>query len=252
MGVVGVVGVVARRRGQTVGVELGEAVRRRHMVRSFSGRPVPHEVVDRLVRATLAAPSAGNTRGTAWIVLEGAAQTSRYWMAATTAPWRAGARRWPGLSRAAVVAVSLASPAAYLSRYAEPDKARGGADLGLSESEDAWAVPYWFADAAFGVMTLLLGATAEGLGACFLGNFRAEAEVLSALGVPNGWRLFGAVALGEPAGDDPSSSSLDRAGPAEEDRVHYGRWGSVSGSAAEGSAEEGSAAEGSAPPTGRQ
>jgi hypothetical protein len=56
------------------------------------------------------------------------------------------------------------------------------------------------------------------------------------------------VALGEPAGDDPSSSSLDRAGPAEEDRVHYGRWGSVSGPAA----EEGSAAEGSAPPTGRQ
>lgn len=212
--------------GQTVGVELGEAVRRRHMVRSFVERPLPHEVVDRLVRATLAAPSAGNTRGTAWIVLEGAEETTRYWTAATTAPWRAGAWRWPGLSRAPVIAVSLASPWAYLSRYAEADKAPGGADLGLSESEDAWAVPYWFADAAFGVMTLLLGATAEGLGACFLGNFRAETEVLSAFGVPSGWRLFGAVALGYPAGDDPASASLARPGPAE-DRVHYGRWGSA-------------------------
>ncbi|MGH9088306.1 MAG: nitroreductase family protein, partial [Acidimicrobiales bacterium] len=88
----------------------------------------------------------------------------------------------------------------------------------------AWPVPYWFGDAAFATMTLLLGATDEGLGACFLGSFRGEGPLLAALGVPEGWRLFGAVLIGHPDGADRPSASLDRPGPSAAERVHHGRW----------------------------
>jgi nitroreductase len=73
-------------------------------------------------------------------------------------------------------------------------------------------------------MTLLLGATDAGLGACFLGNFRGEESLLRALGAPAGWRVFGSVLLGHPDGADHRSSSLDRPGPDAADRVHYGTW----------------------------
>lgn len=208
-------------------MDLRDAVRSRHMVRSFSARGVPAGVLDDLLHDALRAPSAGNTGGTAWVVLEGPDQTRRYWDAATTEDWRARSRRWPGLSRAPVLVLTFAAPAAYVARYAEEDKLGAASDIGLGTSEDAWPVPYWWGDAAFGVMTLLLGVVSEGLGACFLGNFRSEAAVLAALDVPagGGWRLFGAVALGYAQGDDPPSTSLARAGHAATARLHYGRWG---------------------------
>lgn len=210
-------------------MDLDDVVRRRRMVRSFADRPLPAGLADRLVRSTLWAPSAGNTRGTAWVLLEGAEETWKYWLHATTSAWRATSRRWPGLSRAPVVAVSLASPGAYMARYAEDDKVASGlgspATAGTAGSTGTpWAVPYWFADAAFCVHTLLLEATAEGLGACFLGNFRGERAVLEALDVPPGWRLFGVVVLGHPDGNDHRSPSLTRKRPRAPTRVHRGRW----------------------------
>ncbi len=207
-------------------MELTEAVRRRHMVRSFSDRPVDGDLVTRLVADALAAPTAGHTRGTAWLVLAGPEETALYWDHTTTAEWRRGSRRWPGLSRAPVVALSLTSPGAYLDRYGEPDKAAAGLGPagGGGGGPAAWPVPYWFGDAGFSVMTLLLAATDAGLGACFLGNFRGEAPLRGALGVPGAWRLFGAVLLGHPDGADHRSASLERPGPTAAERIHRGRW----------------------------
>jgi nitroreductase len=85
-------------------------------------------------------------------------------------------------------------------------------------------VPYWTGDAAFGVMAVLLGAVDAGLGACILGAFRGETALADRLGVPDGWRLFCAVALGRPDGNDHRSPSLDRTGPAPSARIHRGRW----------------------------
>lgn len=192
------------------------------MVRSFESRPLDAATLERLIGATLRAPTAGNTKGTAWVVLEGDG-TRSYWDAVTTPGWRASSRRWPGLSRAPVIAVSLTSPSAYVTRYGEPDKSGGGLDA-ASGGEAAWPVPYWWGDAAFAVMSLLLSATAEGLGACFLGNFRAEQALLGALGVPHGWRVFGAVAVGYADGSDHASASLRRPGPSADARVHRGGW----------------------------
>ncbi len=202
-------------------MELHDALRRRAMCRSFSEAGVDRAVLERVWEGALTSPTAGNTRGTAWVVLEGPEQTSGYWDATTDRAWREKHPKWAaGLRRAPVVALAYASPGAYVARYAEPDKA----DPVLGAGAEGWPVPYWFGDAAFGVMAVLLGAVDAGLGACVLGAFRGERALARKLGVPDGWRLFCAVALGHPDGDDHRSRSRGRSTGANEDRLHRGRW----------------------------
>jgi nitroreductase len=204
-----------------VGMELARAVAARRMVRSFSGTPVRREVLEDLLGLAIRAPSAGNTAGRELVVLEGT-ETGRYWNATTTPAWRETSRRWPGLSKAPVAVVVLVSPESYMKRYAEPDKVQSS--LGPESGENAWPVPYWYFDAGASVMALLLGATDVGLGACFLGNFRGEAELLDALGVADSWRFAGTVLIGEPGGDDPPSASVSLGRPQASRVVHYGTW----------------------------
>lgn len=204
-------------------MELHEAIRRRAMVRSFSAEPVDPDVFDRILGAALRAPTAGNTGGTAWVVLAGEEETSVYWQATTDEAWRAAHRQWwDGLRRAPVVLLAYSSADLYVARYGEPDKAGSG----LGNGPEQWAVPYWTGDAGFGVMSVLLAAVDAGLGACLLGNFRGERALARRLGVPaaDGWRLFAAVALGHPDGNDPPSRSLDRPRLSAPERIHRGTW----------------------------
>jgi nitroreductase len=198
-------------------VELSDAVRRRRMVRAFADRPVDPALVDRLVDLARRAPSAGNAQPWAFVVLEGAG-TARLWDVTLPAERRAGFR-WAGLLSAPVVVVPLVEPAAYLRRYGEDDKAATGLGAGL----DAWPVPYWWVDGGMAVHALLLGATDAGLGALFYGLFDHEAAALAALGVPEGWRALGAVALGWPAPDEPGRSAA-RPRPRLSSVVHRGGW----------------------------
>jgi nitroreductase len=199
-------------------VELTDAVARRHMTRNFSATPLGPGVVDGLLATALRAPSAGHTQGREFVVLEGPAETSAYWQATTDQTWRDGSRRFAGLSRAPVVILVFADPEAYVARYREPDKAR------TDGVEVEWVVPFWFVDAAFATMNLLLAATDGGIGAAFLGNFRGEDRLRSALGVPQRLRWLGAVLLGEAAQPDPPSTSSARPRRTVADSVHRGRW----------------------------
>ena len=207
-----------RSGGSVPAMEFAEVVRRRHMTRNFRAAPLAPGVLDALVAAALSAPSAGNTQGRDLVVLEGTEQTSRYWDATTDAAWRAGSRRYEGMSRAPVVVLAFSDPDAYVARYAEPDKARADG------AEVEWVVPYWHVDAAFAVMTLLLGAVDRGVGAAFLGNFRGEDELKSAIGAPARMRWLGAVLLGEPELPDPPSTSAGRPRRSTGDSVHHGHW----------------------------
>jgi nitroreductase len=202
-------------------MELHEAIRRRAMVRSFATRPVDRAIVDRILLDALRSPTAGNTAGTAWVVLDGPEETSAYFEATTDPEWRRSSRRWEGLRRAPVVLLAYFSADMYVARYGEADKAASG----LGEGAAAWPVPYWVGDAAFGVMAVLLGAVDAGLGASILGSFRGEAPLAARLGVPEGWQLFCAVALGWADGEDIRSPSLDRSPPPPASRIHRGRWG---------------------------
>ena len=199
-------------------MELSEAVRRRRMTRNFLEDALDRSVVDGMLAQALAAPSAGNTQGREFVVLEGSGQTDRYWQTTTDPHWRAGSRRFDGLSRAPVVILPFSDPDAYVGRYAEPDKARADG------VEVEWLVPYWHVDASFAVMTLLLGAADRGIGAAFLGNFRGEEALKEVLGVPARLHWLGAVLLGRPALPDPPSTSVARPNRTLEDSVHRGHW----------------------------
>jgi nitroreductase len=210
-------------------MDFTDAVRRRRMVRSFSGRPVPEALLDRILDSALRAPSAGNTGGWDAVVLRGPAETALLWEATTTAQWRATSRRWPGLVKAPVAVVLFAHPDAYAARYAEPDKETSGLGSGSATGsaigpDDPWPVPYWFVDTGFGALLLLIAAVDAGLGACFLGNFRGEQSLAAALGVPDDRRYLGTVLIGEAGGDDPPSASLARGRRRLDDVVHWGGW----------------------------
>ena len=87
-------------------------------------------------------------------------------------------------------------------------------------------MPYWWVDAGAAVQTLLLGAVGAGLGACLFGLFSAEAAVLGAHGVPDGWRAAGTVALGRPSAEQrPGPLGGPGSGPAR----RGGAAGSVGG-----------------------
>ena len=200
-------------------MELREAVTGRRMCRSFTTDPVAPDLLDRVLDAGRRAPAAGNSAGTHLIVLEGPEQTARYWDVTLPAERRAGFR-WPHLLDAPVLVLPLADPAAYVARYAEPDKAR----TGLGEGRDAWPIPYWTVDTAFAAMSMLLAAEDGGLGALFFGIFRGGDELLAALGVPDGLEPIGTIALGHRRGDDPPGRSAGRGRPTLAEYAHRGGW----------------------------
>jgi nitroreductase len=188
------------------------------MVRAFTTQPVAPELVDGLIDLARRAPSAGHTQPWSFVVLEGPAQTAPLWDV-TLPPARRADFRWPGLLEAPVVIIPWVSPAAYVSRYAEPDKAA----TGLGSSPDAWPVPYWWIDGGMAVNTLLLGAVDAGLGALFYGLFDHEPAVRTLLGVPADQRALGAIALGHPAPSPPGrSASRPRSGL--DTLIHRGGW----------------------------
>ena len=188
------------------------------MVRSFEDRPVPAEVVERMLANALHAPSAGFSQGWAFLVLDRADDTERFWAATWADPAERAAFAWPGLFKAPVVIVPLSHKQAYLDRYAEPDK-------GVTDKrEDFWPVPYWDIDTGFAALLMLLTAVDAGLGALFFGIFPDRIpRFRGAFGVPEGYTPIGAIAVGWPAPDRPSPSLARGRRPVGE-VVHRGRW----------------------------
>jgi nitroreductase len=197
-------------------MEFAELVHSRRMVRAFETRPVDPEVLDRVLDAARRAPSAGNSQGWVFVVLEGD-DTRKFWDVTLPAE-RRESFRWQHLLDAPVVILPLASREAYLTRYSEPDKI----STGLADPT-RWPVPYWQIDTAFATMLLLLAVEDEGLGALFFGVFRNGEKLLAELDVPGGFELIGAVALGHPRPDEPGRSG-ERPRRSLEEIVHRGGW----------------------------
>jgi nitroreductase len=199
-------------------MEFQDVVDRRRMVRNFqAGRPVPPEVLDRILENALHAPSAGFSQGWAFLVLDAPEDVERFW----GVTWAEGDRstfRWQGLFDAPVLIVPMSHKQAYLDRYAEPDK-------GVTDKRESfWPVPYWDIDTGMASLLMLLTAVDAGLGALFFGIFPEHlAAFRRTFDVPDEYTPIGCIALGYRAPDEPSPS-LKRGRRPATDVVHHGRF----------------------------
>jgi nitroreductase len=199
-------------------MEFADVVRRRRMVRDYDpDRPVPDELRERLLEHAIRAPSAGFSQGWAFLTLDAAEDRARFWQATTGEgppdPWLTR------MSRAPLLIVPLSNKAAYLDRYAEPDK-------GWTDRDEArWPVPYWDIDAGMASLLMLLTAVDEGLGACFFGIPPERIDAFrAAFGIPSDYRPVGCLSIGYPGTDDRRSPSLRRGRRPIEEVVHRGNW----------------------------
>lgn len=198
-------------------MEFADVVRRRRMVRTYDlDRPVPRATVRRLLELAVRAPSAGHTQGWHFLVLDDAADCATFWTACTSGDADSWLAR---LQTAPVLVIVFSDKAAYLERYAEPDK-------GWTDRDEArWPVPYWDTDAAMAAMIALLAVVDAGLAGCFFGVPGERWDVLrTAFGVPAGLRPVGVLSIGYPA-PDARSPSLRRGRRQLRDVVSYGTFG---------------------------
>lgn len=154
-------------------MEVWEAITSRVSVRRFSNAEVPDELVDRLLEAACRAPTAGNLQ-----------------------PWRFWVVRDQGIKN------GLASAAWGQSFVAEaPVVIVVCIDLDVcahgygSRGETLYGIQ----DTAAAVENMLLMATSEGWGACWVGAF-SEGAVREELRLAEGLRPVAMVAVGEPLG----------------------------------------------------
>jgi nitroreductase len=199
-------------------MEFQEVVLRRRMVRDFSEESVTRPLLDQLMANARRVPSAGYSQGLAFVVLTEPDQRRMFWQTTSGPGWR-GESESEALTRAPVVIVPLANKQAYLNRYAMPDKSHTPLSV-----ETHWPVPYWDIDAGFGVMAILLTAVDLGLGALFFGIFQGEQALMDALGVPEGYRPIGAIAVGHPTAGEHSKPELPTGRRPLEDVVKWERW----------------------------
>jgi nitroreductase len=164
---------------------------RRRMIRKFRPDPVSDEVVRRIIRAAMRAPSAGHTQPWNYVVVRDAAIRRRLARAALGQMF---------VAEAPVVIVPCADRARSRSRY--------------GEEGDHYAI----IDTAFSSLLLLLAVVEEGLGACFVGAFYKD-QVSRILDLPEAVRPLAVVPIGVPA-ERPGRLVLR---PLEK-VLHFGHW----------------------------
>ena len=198
-------------------MEFQHVVNGRRMVRTYdTSRRVPPDVVQRLVHNALRAPSAGYSQGTAFLVLETAADVARFRSVVTPDH---DAENWFAANvDSPLLVVVLSNKDTYLDRYAQPDQ-------GFTDRSDSWwPAPYWDIDAGFSALLMLLTAVDQGLGACFFGLPIERIDAFrSAFGVPSDFNPIGVVSFGYSEEAPRDISSRRRA---VSDLVRYGRWDS--------------------------
>ena len=181
-------------------MELNEIVRRRRMVRRFDQRPVPPDVIDRILDLARRAPTAGFAQGVDFLVLDTPQAVAEFWRMTDDADDPMDPddiEHGP-----TVIVLPIADKRPYLARYAEPDKIEFGMD-----HEENWPVKFWEIDAAMASMLALLAAVDEGLGGWFFGIVTGERELLDALGVPEDIRPVGVMGFGYRADDEAPSGN---------------------------------------------
>lgn len=201
-------------------MEVSEAIRKRRMVRAYDPeRPVPDDVVNRLLEHAIRAPSAGFSQGWDFLVLRSDDDRALFWRV-TDGEADGEPDSWlRGMMSAPLLVVCLSDKDRYLDRYAEPDKGWNDRD------EGRWPVPYWDVDTGMAGLMMLLTAVDAGLGSCFFGVPPAVHEAFrAAFDVPENRTPVGVVSVGYSV-EDRRSPSLRRGRRPVSEVAHEGRFG---------------------------
>jgi nitroreductase len=165
-----------------------DALMSRRSIRNYTAEPVTDEQIETLLRAAMAAPSAGNQQSWRFVVVTEATQRE---LLSQATPYSAMIARAP-------VAIVVCGDT------------RAEKHLG-----------YWVQDCSAAIENLLLAAHAIGLGAVWIGVHpiaeRAQ-NVRVACEIPEGVEPMSMIALGNPVENKPPSERYEPA------HVHRERW----------------------------
>ncbi len=169
--------------------ELLDFILSRRSIRKYTDDPVSEEIVEKLLEAGFAAPSARNKRPWHFIVVKDRKTLDRM----------ADAHPYGKMLYEAPLAIIVCG---------EPQKDK-------NRKMD------WVLDASAATQNILLAAHAAGLGAVWLGVWGRpdrDAAVREILNIPNNIGILSIVSIGVPAESKKPHSGIDTA------RVHYERW----------------------------
>jgi nitroreductase len=165
-----------------------DAVLRRRSIRKYTGDRVSDEQVKRLLKAAMAAPSAGNQQPWQFVVVRDKATLATL---ARTSPYTA-------MTADAVLAI-----------------------LVCGDLSDERHPGFWVQDCSAAVENILIEVEELGLGAVWLGIYPIEERMdflREALHIPDPIMPFALIAIGHPAETKPPADRYD------ESRIHNERW----------------------------
>lgn len=187
--------------GQITAVEnLYHTLYTRRSIRRFEPRPVPREVLLRLLDAAMWAPSAHNRQPWRFVVLE--SEASKRLLADTMAAQLAADLRADGVSEEAITKDTGRSRQRLTGAGALVVVCLTMADMDTYPDERRQSFEHQMAvqGVAMAAQNLLLAAHAEGLGAVWMcAPLFCQAAVREALDLPPDYEPQGVIALGYPA-----------------------------------------------------
>ena len=155
-------------------MDVFEAIEKRRSIRNYESTPVPEEKLLKILEAARLAPSAGN-------------QQPRHFIVVTDAEKRK--------------ALSGGVFAKFLKQT----------PVVIAACGDEKASPDWYAvDVTIAVENMVLAATEEGLGTCWIGSFD-ENQVRAVLKIPKNLRVIVLLAVGYPSDKEGVMSKVLRA-----------------------------------------
>lgn len=162
-----------------------EAIKARRSVRSYDSRPVPEDVLATVLEAGRIAPSANNYQPWHFIVVTDPAKRKGL-----------SEGRWAGFLTESPVVI-----------------------VGCGNKKKS---PEWFAvDTTIALQTMVLAATNEGLGTCWIGSFYPD-RVAKLLNVPDDFEVVAMLALGYPKDEkDLEPRPVGRRRKPSEDIISY-------------------------------
>lgn len=168
------------------------AIHNRVSVRAFDGRPVARELIEAVLAAAMAAPSALNVQPWRFMVITERETLERLAHVLPNAQ----------MLRAAPLAILVAADT-VVSQAALP------------------GLDYWIQDCSAATQNLLLAADAVGLGAVWLGVKPVADRIVNVkriLALPEPIEPLNLVAVGHPAKPNPPKNKFDA------DKIHWEKW----------------------------